>query len=124
MTRRMFEIGVEGDRFHEHYEDDQCIRAGCVPVPEQPRSVRLDERLNKLVDPAMYDKDAFYHAQVTCFRQWLVAAEMAMEDEDVDQITIDRVLNRMVYATPDGASAYERQERFNEAIKRIERGKL
>lgn len=35
MPRRMLEIGVEGDLFNEHDEDDQCIRAGCIPIKEK-----------------------------------------------------------------------------------------
>ena len=29
--RRMLEVGVEGDRFHWHEENEWCHMAGCVP---------------------------------------------------------------------------------------------
>lgn len=69
---------------------------------------RWETTLRRLVDPESFDQDAVYHMMVKMFRNWLVVTEGAMEDEDVDRQTIQRVLNRIVYACPDGAMAHER----------------
>jgi hypothetical protein len=61
---------------------------------------RTEERLRKLIEPISYANDAYYHASVSMFRAWLQGAEMAMEDEDVDPGTIQRILDRLVYGTP------------------------
>lgn len=61
---------------------------------------QTEARLKHLIDPKSYATDVWYHAQVSTFRSWLLAAEMAMRDEDVSNRTIERVLNRMVFATP------------------------
>jgi hypothetical protein len=83
---------------------------------------KIEQRLRHLVDPEMHNQDAFYAAQVACFRNFLLAAEMGMEDEGIDPRTIDRVLNRMVYATPDGASAYSRVAARDAELKAIMNG--
>ena len=80
---------------------------------------RRDERLRKLMDPVAAEKDAFYAAQVTTFRAFLMAFEDAMEDEEVDPGIIQRVLNRVVYATPNGADAYLRIEANEREFKRL-----
>ena len=36
----MYEVGVEGDRFHPHRKDAYCATAGCVPVTPQPDDTR------------------------------------------------------------------------------------
>ena len=68
-----------------------------------------EDRLRALIDPEIMDNDAWYHAQVACFRTWLNGAQMAMEDEDVEPETVERVLNRMVYGVPYSGVGYERQ---------------
>lgn len=34
--QRMYQVGVEGDRFHDHAENEHCPIAGCVPVEGEP----------------------------------------------------------------------------------------
>jgi hypothetical protein len=80
---------------------------------------RRDERLRKLMDPVAAEKDAFYAAQIAVFRNFLVAFEDAMEDENVDHGVIQRVLNRVVYATPSGADAYLRIEANEREFKQL-----
>ena len=75
-----------------------------------------DRRIGRLVDRNLMGTDAYYNAQVRLFRNWLVGAEMAMEDEGVDLTVIERVLNRMIYGTPSGAEAYERIENDAERL--------
>lgn len=67
-------------------------------------------RLNYMVDPEMYRHEPLYHGMVSQFRMWLVGAEMAMRDEEVDNEVIECVLNRMVYGHPSGAEAHERRD--------------
>lgn len=69
----------------------------------------VERKLRKLVNPEMYHQDAYYHAQTSQFRHWLIATKLAMEDELVDEDTIACVLNRMVYGHPSGSESYERQ---------------
>lgn len=78
-----------------------------------------ERRLNRLVDQGAYLKDAYYHAQVALLRSWLHGVEDAMEDEKIPSGTIQRVLNRLVYACPSGADAYERMERHDEDFRRM-----
>lgn len=80
---------------------------------------KLTQRVRRLIDPVASEKDAFYAAQVSILRNFLAVFEMAMEDEDIDERTIERVLNRVVYATPSGADAYERIERDDREYKRL-----
>ena len=80
---------------------------------------KMQDRLNALVDRKMYDADPWYHAMISVFRSWLLATEMAMEDEEIAEGTRDRVLNRLVYATPNGVDAYERIARQEEDLQRI-----
>lgn len=84
-----------------------------------PARDKREQRLRALIDPKMYDQDAFYHATVSIFRAFLTAMEHAMEDEDVERPTIERVLNRVVYACPTGADAYERVEQNARELKRL-----
>ena len=72
---------------------------------------RYESLLAGLVDRNAVANDPWYHTQIAMFRNWLRATEAAMEDEDVERRVIERVLNRIVYATPSGADAYERIER-------------
>ena len=78
-----------------------------------------EKRLRHLVDPLMYNKDAFYHAQVECFRQWLIAMEMAMEDEGVSDGVAHRVINRVIYGHPNSGDAYHRQEFYAREVERL-----
>lgn len=68
-----------------------------------------EQRLRALTAQQPYADDAWYHAVVERFRAWLIATELALEDEGVTSATAERILNRLVYATPTGAEAHERQ---------------
>lgn len=46
-ARRMMEIGVEGDLFNEHDENDQCPRAGCVDADSDAGNLA---RFGRLID--------------------------------------------------------------------------
>lgn len=58
VKRVMLEVGVEGDKFNPHDENDECARAGCVELPQgwkpwtrQPLEV---DRLAFLLDDVPY----------------------------------------------------------------------
>src|ERR1017187_6653236 len=78
-----------------------------------------EERLRELIEPSLMQNDATYHAQVAMFRRWLVATEGAMDDEGISAEVADRVLNRLVWAHPDGAGAHVRLEHTKEAIEHM-----
>ena len=69
----------------------------------------LEERIAELIDPSLMKLDPTYHTQVAMFRKWLVTTERALMDEGISPREIDAVLNRIVYAAPDGSGAGERQ---------------
>lgn len=79
----------------------------------------IEERIRRLVDPGAYNNDAEYHATIALLRSWLLKTEMAMKDEGVDWDVADRVLKRLVYATPDGAEAARRMAQRNDEITRL-----
>jgi hypothetical protein len=79
----------------------------------------VEERVRRLVDPGAFNNDAEYHATVALLRSWLTKTEMAMEDEGVDTGVIRRVLNRLVYATPDGAEAVRRLDARHQEMTRL-----
>lgn len=74
-------------------------------------SEETEKRLRAMVDPTACVGDALYNLQVSMFRQWCTATQMALEDEGVDPAQAQRVINRLIYAHPDGATAYERIDR-------------
>ena len=45
--RRMMELGVEGDPFHEHDEDECCRAAGCIPADSDAGNLA---RFGRLID--------------------------------------------------------------------------
>jgi hypothetical protein len=79
----------------------------------------VTHRLNRLVDPQCFRDDAQYVAQVHIFRNWLIQAEMAMEDEGVDHAVARRVINRMVFGCPNGADSQERMQREQQVLEMI-----
>ena len=70
---------------------------------------QIEERIAELIDPSLMKLDPTYHTQVAMFRKWLVTTERALMDEGISPREIDAVLNRIVYAAPDGSGAGERQ---------------
>lgn len=78
-------------------------------------------RLDSMVDPEMYRHEPLYHGMVSQFRMWLIGAEMAMRDEEVDNEVIECVLNRMVYGHPSGAEAHERRDLMRQQQEMLEK---
>lgn len=74
-------------------------------------SEQVENRLRQMVDRGANHNDPMYHLQLIMFREWLQRTMMAMEDEGVPPEQAERVANRLLYAHPDGASAYERIDR-------------
>lgn len=65
-------------------------------------------RMDALCDREAAHTDPMYKTTLSLFRSWLTAVEMALRDEHVDPEAAQRVLNRLVYATPAGAEAHLR----------------
>lgn len=86
-------------------------------------SEQIENRLRQMVDRGANHNDPMYHLQLIMFREWLQRTMMAMEDEGVPPEQAERVANRLLYAHPDGASAYERMDRdkrqLNELMNRL-----
>jgi hypothetical protein len=53
MTRKMFEVGVEGDLFNEHTENSACEAQGCVPTGR----VDAEERIRMMEAAVTADTD-------------------------------------------------------------------
>ncbi len=83
------------------------------------RYQRTAERMNALVDREAVRNDPMYKMTVSLFSSWMTAVELALDDEHVDQVTAQRVLNRLVYATPAGAEAHLRIAEFQTAIRTV-----
>ena len=67
------------------------------------------DRLASLTNPRLSLEDPFYKVQLELFSHWLRATEMAMEDEHLSPVVIHHVMNRLLYAAPNGADAHYRQ---------------
>lgn len=59
----MYEVGVEGDRFHPHLKTVSCAARGCIPVTPLPDEAKDAMRGNFLLALQTYAVPSFLMAR-------------------------------------------------------------